>query len=376
MSEWRYLASRLNGDGTETFLDDDLPLQDVEVVTTLSGADSLDFKVIPEVADLKKNGQSIFLPWSTAVYAEQGGVIRGGAIVCDMKESGQTIQGETIGFAGYPNGMPYNGDKVFRNEDPLNVFRHIWQHLQAFTDGDLGVTVDTTRSNARVGVSQNVVDIALNGNSSNDQALVYGWWQTLDLGNEIANLATNTPFDYRMSLAWDTSGTTKKFVKKHIQLGAPRIGTRRQNLRFMVGENIFVQPEIIFDGDDYASDIWAFGAGEGRAMVKNLSQRNDIGRLRRVAVVQDKSLRTTQEVYGLAYREKTKRTAAQNISQVVVHNHPHARLGSYNVGDEILIQSETGWSSGLYMWVRILQIKLNPETEVCTLDVIQSDKAT
>lgn len=370
MSEWRYIASRLNGDGTETFLDYDLPLQDVEVVTTLSGADSLNFKVTPEIADLKKNGQSIFLPWSTAVYAEHGGAIRGGAIVCDMKENGQTIQGETIGFAGYPNGMPYNGDKVFRNEDPLNVFRHIWQHLQAFRDGDIGVTVDDTKSRARVGVSQSVVENALNGGGS-DQALVYGWWQTLDLGSEISSLASNTPFDYRMGLSWDGSR-----IKKHIYLGAPRLGVRRQNLRFMVGENLFVHPEIRFDGDDYASDIWAFGAGEGRAMVKDLNQRNDIGRLRRVVVVQNKALRTRQQVVSLATKEKTKRTAAQDISQIIVHNHPNARLGSYNVGDEILVQSDTGWSAGLYMWVRILQIKLNPDTEVCTLDVIRSDKAS
>lgn len=371
MGEMRYIASRLNGDGTETFLDYDLQLQDVEITTTLSGADSVNFSVTPEIADMKKNGQSIFVPWSTAVYAEQDGAIRGGAIVVDMTEEGQTIQGETIGFTGYANGMPYNGDKVFRSADPADVFRHIWQHLQSFRDGNLGITVDSTKTRTRVGVSQSVLDIALSGNSAGDEALVYGWWQTLDLGSEISNLMNDTPMDYRMGLSWNGNQ-----IAKHIHLGYPKLGVRKQNLRFMVGENIFVHPQISFEGDDYASDIWAFGAGEGRKMIKSLNERNDIGRLRRVVVVQDKSLRTAQQVYGLANREKNKRTASQDISQVVVQDHPHARVGSFTVGDEILIQSETGWSTGLYMWVRILQIKWNPSTGVSTLDVVRSDKAS
>lgn len=370
MAGWRYIASKLPGDGTEIFLDYDLPLQGVEVVTTLSGADQMDALITPEIARLKVNGAPIFVPWSTAIYAELDGAIRGGALVVDVVENGPDLKLETVGFTGYPNGMPYDGDKVFKKEDPAEIFRHIWAHLQAMKDGNLGVTVDTTKTNVRLGASQDLSDIALGGATGDNDSLVYGWWQTMDLGQEIANLAAQTPFDYKMNLAWNGNA-----ISKFIQIGFPRLGRRRTDLRFMVGENVMIEPEIKFDGDDYASDIWAFGAGEGRQMVRDLTQRNDIGRLRRVAVLQNKSLRTKAEVRGLALQEKTKRTGAQDITSIQVRNSTHAKIGSYTVGDEILVQSHTGWSAGLNMWCRILSIRLNTENDVSTLDLLRSDKA-
>ena len=44
---WRYFATRLNGDGTETLLDPDLPLEDVRIETVLSGDNALDGTIEP-----------------------------------------------------------------------------------------------------------------------------------------------------------------------------------------------------------------------------------------------------------------------------------------------------------------------------------------
>ena len=60
MSEWRYIASRLNGDGTETFLDFNLPLNDVSVQSSLSGHGGLDAKISPEVVALKPLRVNLF----------------------------------------------------------------------------------------------------------------------------------------------------------------------------------------------------------------------------------------------------------------------------------------------------------------------------
>ena len=38
MGKWRYIASRLNGDGTETFLSYDVPISGCQVTDVLSGA--------------------------------------------------------------------------------------------------------------------------------------------------------------------------------------------------------------------------------------------------------------------------------------------------------------------------------------------------
>lgn len=370
MAGWRYFASKMHGDGTETIIDYDLPLQGVEVVSTLSGADAINASISPEISRLIVNKMPVFVPWSTAVYAECDGAIRGGALLTDLTEEGQNLSLDTVGFSGYPNGMPYDGDRVFKKEDPADIFRHIWQHLQAQKDGNLGVTVDTVKTTMRLGASQDLAGIALNGGNGQDDSVVFGWWQTMDLGQEIARLSSETPFDYRTEVSWDGAK-----IKKFIRMGFPRLGRLRHDLRFMVGENVHIQPKIQLSGNDYASDIWAFGAGEGRSMLRDLSQRNDIGRLRRVKVLQNKGLRNASAIRGFAQTELKKRVAAQDIDSLEVMDHPHAKIGSYSVGDEILVQSHTGWSAGLNMWCRILAIKLNTETSVSTLDLLRSDKA-
>lgn len=369
---WQYIASRLNGDGTETFLDWDLPLgESVDIQHALSGADAISCTIEPEVTRMKKNGKFILEPWSTAIYAQRDGKIFGGALLVDMSVEGQKISLETTGFTGYANGMPYNGDKVFRNEDPINIFRHIWSHLQGQKDGNLGLTLDSTTSPVRIGSPQDLASIALNGGSASDEAVVFGWFgQTMDLGKEMNDLAANTPFEYITELAW--SGP--RSIRKNVRIGFPRIGRRRSDLRFAVGENVIEEPEIEYQGDDYASDIWAFGAGEGRAMRKNLSLRRDTGRLRRVAVVTDKALQTDKAVLSLGEKELARRTGSADITSIEVSNHKNAALGTYGPGDEIRVISDYGQSKGLDIWARIVKTTLHTKTENTTIDLIRSDK--
>ena len=82
MGNWRYIASRLNGDGTETFLSYDVPLSGGQTTTALSGPGGINGTITPEIAALQDEyGRPILEPWSTAIYAEVDGQIRGGAIL-------------------------------------------------------------------------------------------------------------------------------------------------------------------------------------------------------------------------------------------------------------------------------------------------------
>jgi hypothetical protein len=155
MSDWRYFATKLNGDGTETLIADDLPLQDVDLELELSGPGGLRASLAPELAALKgPDGQPILKAWSTALYAEKDGLIRGGGILVDVAVDGAVLELDAVGFSDYAKGMPYTGDYSKIQVDPLDVVRHIWEHLQTATKGNLGLTVDDTTTDVLIGTPE------------------------------------------------------------------------------------------------------------------------------------------------------------------------------------------------------------------------------
>lgn len=366
MSDWRYLLARVNGDGTETMLDTEAPLSGVKITRTLSGPDALTCTVTPEVTRLiALGGDPMTAAWSTAVYAEASGRIRAGALAVTPKVKGAALQLECVGFAGYPKGQPYDGDRHVIGADPLDEVRHIWSYLQGLRRGDLAMTVDDTTSSVRIGTKKTKDDA-----DSGPYRLNY--WTTHDLGGEIDNLAKDTPFDYREEHAWEPNGEQ---VEHFLRLGYPTLGRRRHDLRLVLGENIAVVPDEDYDGDKYASDVLVLGAGEGRNMVRGTAARSGETRLRRVAVVSDDSIQTRKSADRRAAREVAARIAAGDVTQLQLRDHPHARVGSFDPGDELRFQADVAWGGGMDLWVRVLSTTVEPEAgDVMTLDVTRAEK--
>lgn len=369
---WRYLAYRMNGDGTETLLSNDVPLQGPALREDLSGPGGIEGKIAPEVARLKtKDGEPVFLPWSTAVYAEKDGNIRAGAILVDLLETGPVLDLDTVGLPGYLNGQPYGGNISRVQVDPLDMARHLWDHQQARPAGNLGLTYDSTSSPVRIGTKEEDVRFTTgNGEEVSFQAGPYTlqWWKDHDMGKAFDDLAAETPFDYLVTHKWDGER-----IAHHLRLGYPTLGARRHDLRFVVGENIFTQPPVRYDGDTYASDVVVLGAGEGRKMIRGGDSRRT-GRLHRAAVVIDKSLRNKKSADTIAAQELAARIGDEDLDTLVVEEHPNAALGSFAPGDEILVQSPAGWSKEVYLWVRILSIVTEPEKNTATLTVARTDR--
>ncbi len=363
MAGWRYLAARLNGDGTETFLDTEVPIAGVELREDLSGPGGITGTISPEIARLQYQGDPVFVPWSTAIYAEKDGLIRGGGILVDMDDSTPDLSLDCMGFSGYPSGIPYTSEIVQVQVDPLDMARHIWEHLQSQKGGNLGMVVDATTSPIRIGDGP---DAEVFGQNMGPYRLA--WFQDHDLGSEFDRLAADTPFEYRVQHAW--AGDT---VSHRLVLGYPTIGRRRSDLRFVVGENITLIPTIEYDGSEYASEAIVLGSGEGRTMVRGVHSGNP-GRLRRPVIVTDKNLRSKKDADARAGRELALRMGSADISEISVRDHEHARYGSYQVGDEILIETTDGWSDSLALWCRILSTKFNPEANTAVLTVVRSDK--
>lgn len=195
------------------------------------------------------------------------------------------------------------------------------------------------------------------------------WYTNLDLGSDLDDLAADTPFDWHVVHSWDGEE-----IRHHMRVGYPRIGRRRDDLRFVVGENLAKAPEVERDGAEYANEILVLGAGEGSTIRHGRAFRREDGRLRKVITISDPSLTTDEACIARAQAELAKRFNIDNISDVVVRDHWHAPLGSVDLGDEILVEGDIGWID-LEVWCRVVARTMSPDDgDAMTLTLIRSDR--
>lgn len=376
---WRYFATRLHGDGTETLLDIDLPLESVTVDDVLSGDQAINSQIEPVYTRLvADDGQPLLREWSTAIYAENDGDIRAGGILVNSSFAGSSWDLECIGFTGYLRDLPYigSGYKGVR-VDPIDVMRTIWGHAQGKPGGNLGLTLDskTTGGEVSIGTELKQVEFDTQSGPVSFEAGPYklNWYSNHDLGGDIDDLAADTPFDYHERHFWD--GDT---LRHHIDIGYPRIGRRREDLRFIHGVNVWTPVEIERAGNLYASGTLVLGAGEGAAMINAVREPmpRPGGRLRRLAVVADDTIKSRKRAISRAEQENQWRARLDDLDTIVVQDHPHAPLGAAGVGDEIRVEGQGDWV-GIDMWVRILSISYQPENgNVAEYTIARTDKLT
>lgn len=375
---WRYFATRLNGDGTETLLHPDLPLEDVSIEQVLSGDNSLEASIAPVYRSLLgPDGKPILREWSTAIYAENDGDIRGAGILAHSSLDGASWSLEAVGFTGYGRDMPYTGGGYMGVKvDPVNVARTIWSHIQSQPGGNIGLTFSPTTTGGQVTIGTELKQVEFDTQSGpvSFEAGPYklNWYTNHDLQGDFDDLAAETPFDYVEKHSWNTDGTIRHFV----EIGYPRLGRRRDDLRFVHGVNIFDPVKLDRDGELYASGTMVLGAGEGAAMIKSIKEppTRPEGRLRRIAVVSDSTIKSKTRADKRADQENQWRRTLEDLDSFVVHDHPNAPLGSARVGDEVRVEGQGDWS-GIDMWVRILSISYSPgEGNIAEYGVARTDK--
>lgn len=373
---WRYFATRLHGDGTEELLDPDLPLEDVTVEDVLSGQNALSGSIEPSYARLIHDGQPLLDEWSTAIYAENDGDIRGGGILLSSGFSGPSWTLETVGFTGYAQDLPYTGSGYKGIEvDPIDVMRVIWDHIQSQTGGNIGLTFDQTDTGGKVSIGTTLKQVEFDSKSGpvsfESGPYKLNWYTNHDLAGDIDDLANETPFDYHERHFWD--GDT---IRHHVDIGYPALGRRRNELRFVHGVNIFTPVTTDRDGTQYASGTMVLGAGEGASMIKSIQEpaSRPGGRLRRIAVVVDDSIRSRSKAATRAKAENQWRARLADVESIVVQDHPNAPLGAVKVGDEIRLEGRGEWVD-LDMWVRVLGIAFQPENgNIAEYTVARTDK--
>lgn len=354
----RYHVQRLR---TGEWLSRDFELGDGVTTRALSTPGGVAGTVAPELRYIRHTDGLRFLEkWATAIYAEDDGQIRGAGIVVDVSygENGQ-VELDAPGFAIYPTGITYSKATNFgARVDPLNIVRHLWAHVQSYATGNIGMVVDGTVSTRRIG----------------DNANPYGllWWDQPDCGGEIDSLAKETPFDFTELHAW--TDASHMAVSHRLQLGFPRLGRRRDDLRFVEGENITAWVPIEDSGAQTANDYIGIGKGEGAAMIhSNLAV--DDGRLRRTKVVTDKTAdkRRIDAIIADRYRAAAD---VQDITELQVIDHPNARLSSIAPGDDLPVDIDHPSFGAKRLWLRALAIAENDDGFTATIATQRSTAFT
>jgi hypothetical protein len=369
---WRYLAQRIDGSGTPgVWLDNELPLHDVTITDVLSGPPQLSATISPRYNRLVgADNLPILTEWGTAIYAEVDGIIRYGGLLVATDFDGPDMSIEVSGFTSYAKDMGYESSAGFIQTDPLDIVRHIWTHIQAGQDSNIGLQVDpVTTTPVRVGHAPGPTNPDGTASDPVEKPYRLSLWETDDLGGVIDNLATETPFDYHERHAW---GADRTQVEHFLEFGYPRIGARRRGLRFLLGENVQSIPTVLRDGADYASHVRLFGAGEGMGMIR-AEARASTGRLRRMATIDDKAVTDNGRAQIRARDELASRRDTTTVTDIVVRNGPNAPLGAWGVGDEIRLIADTNWIY-LDQWFRVLSITFHPEIpEVIGMSLLRAD---
>jgi hypothetical protein len=370
-SKPRYVATRLWGDGTETVLDGDLQVNSFEESRVLNNGAEITARLAPKFQYLYLEDGSLMLQrWATGIYAIIGGDVVGGILVDYDENKGGELELDIMGFAGWPNGQPYTDSWVATHIDPIDVFRQGWDWIQSKDRSNLGLQLDDTKAGYTIGrmVAQGEFDTENGPLSFEYEPVRFAWYETDDLGGKLAELAANTPFDFTELHSFNEELQT---FTHRLAIGYPRLGRRRHDLRFVIGENVDIDG-MPGSGDNYASEVMALGAGEGSAMVRAHVHRNNESRLRRVHVLDVKDAQTPQAANAAAQGELIKHHGESTLNEVIAYpGDPDA--AAVVVGDEIRVQGDTGHRV-IDLWARVIKItREHPGDGAIRFDVSADD---
>lgn len=378
---WRYHAQRAI---TNTWLHRDCQLRETNLEWALSGAGALSAKLDAVSAkEMASDGILLYDEWSTIIYAEEDDQIRWGGIISGSVDLGNGEREITAtSFAGYPYGRIFRDELRFYQNDAFYLIRLLWNLLQSDEHSDLGVVLSDNMSGVIIG-SEDPGSRPVQGpdepletyearvvewQSAINEPYELAWWNTPDYGQEIENLIQSSGGEFVEHHSW--TGTNKNSVEHRINLHYPWAGYRRNDLRFVEGENIIVPPLPERDGSMYANYVIALGAGEDRHTLRHESGTND-RRLRRDLVAPSKD---TYSPTTLAKLAEDVLWSAQQISKydtIEVFDHPNAPIGSWQLGDDILIQTHSGYEK-IYDLVRVVGWSMQPDNpDRATINVVK-----
>ncbi|MFD7338474.1 hypothetical protein ACFV98_21065 [Streptomyces violascens] len=339
---YRYLTQHALTGG---WLSSDLPLTDVEFGPDLNGPGHLRGTLAPRLAG---RFAELVDPGNTLVYVERDGFLRWGGIIWQAEPEGHKLTVEAAGWTSYllrrrDLDGELGGRGPYVHADPCQIIRDIVAYAQSVPDGNLGLSVDSAASSAKVGTTA--------------EPWRSRWWENPVLGEQIDDLAKgpDSP-DYTCAVWWDKEHRPVR----RIQLGYPRLGARRHDISFSTGLNIVTSTPVTYSADGYAQVVIATGSGEGRSQKRAIDAvRND--RLRLEQVLELPEVRGSDVLAQRARVERTWRQSLGHVEEITVRDHPNAPIGSWQIGDDVRVSVQGQWTtwSG---WCRITGWTIHPDT--------------
>lgn len=359
----RFIAQNIM---TRQFLHMDLPINNPSITWRLSGPFELTGSIAPPYADVL---DLMMDEWSTFIHVEYQGYIMGTGILMPWSADENTLNIEAIGITTYPHGIPYMDYFHQFFPDVMEVIREMWRHIQSFPNGNMGVLLPTGYMGVPMFGKVHYDDQT--GALLGWEEYVVHWTDFTDIGTLIDNLAVSTPFDYQEVHAWNSTHTD---ILHGINFGYPRLGGKRDDLKFEQGANIVATIPISEPEDAYASDVIVKGSGEGVNQIFMWVGASIWDRLRRVVVITDEQVSDPNMAYGIANQEILRRLFARGVDKIVVEAfHLYAPLGTYNVGDDILVDAMIPWVGEFLLWHRITSIEFNRDAGLITMELARSE---
>lgn len=405
---------------TKEFLHWDLPVSSPSISYALNGAKTISGTLQPEHPDFASLN---LRPRSVWIHAEQDGLIRGSGILQPSKVNDDSFSIDAAGFTSYLHGIGFQGTYSGIQIDPAVPAKLLWTHAQGFYNGNINVIVDDFSTPVRIGEEERDVSfqtggdeivqvkygsvtedqweallaLGLTGNPADQTEALYptraqldsvvggtpsnmvefsagpyklNWWEETNSGSEWDSLAQETPFDFVEVDYWNEDKTD---VLHRLKVGYPRIGRRRDDLRFIQGVNTEVIP-LTDNPDMGCTEVTFLGAGEGSSMIRGTFIGPDNGSIRHPVTREDSTITRNERARAYAEDEYMRMQATIGFDQIVVDaHHDYAKLGSWDVGDDIPVWGDISFHGRLSLWHRITNYDYDEETGLATLDLRRSD---
>lgn len=326
-----------------------------EVVRALSGPASIKFQVNSQEEsaqgiDWKVYGQIVHVE----IEKQDGSrwiIASGLTQPSEIDADTGLITVNASGFSSYPDKIPWLDNWNPIAIDPFVVIHRIWNHIQSYAHGNLGVVVSPASSNT----------LLLPGFYYDGSKFVLDFFAYFvraedyrDCQEEIVSLCRDIPIDFFESSAWNANRTE---IQKTLNLAYPRGGVQRSALSFVQGDNVQAMAPAAESEMDWVSDIIVRGWWPGKMYSSQLSNADPL-RFRRVVKDEDALINSRERSEVWAKRKLKRRQVPRHWGSITVDMyHPEAPFGSYDVGDDIYIEGYLPGVGIVEGWHRILTMQ-------------------
>lgn len=198
------------------------------------------------------------------------------------------------------------------------------------------------------------------------------FWQNHDMGDVIEDLMALGPFEFRERAAWvpDEGGNDR--LDLQIEVGAPRVGVRREELHLEFGVNI--QGDYTREYGPVYTGVAQFGAGSGSEVLSEQRDWNPRHVVRNIFTETDKDAHSRALVRAAAnkLRDRAQGEAGIKFTNLTIFHDKACPVGSFEEGDTVRITGKLDGGIRVSQWVRIMEAKRiwgRDQTEVEVVNV-------